>query len=343
MVILEQHPTVVEYRRISKSSTKHRTGSAVDAHWLKQLVLDSGADDVGLIEIYRPGMESYRDEVIELFPEAKTIVSLVGRLNPDNIRCVSRSTADTEFMQGFNNVNAICRRVSMRLLNKGIRSLSPSSGFTMDMESWPGKIGSLSHKPIAVEAGLGAIGHSRLVLHPRFGSFVVLGTILIDIEITEYDKPLDFNPCLECKLCVAVCPVGAIAKDGGFDFLACITHNYRYRLGGFSDWVENIVASNSSSEYRNKVSDLETVSMWQSLSYGVSSKSSYCMAACPAGTENVGRYIDDRKAFIRTVVKPLQQRKENIYVVADSDAAAHVSKHYPHKAVKRVSNGIRLD
>jgi len=342
MVILEQHPTVIEYRRMLKSPARRRTDSPLDARWLKQLILDSGADDAGLIEIDRPGMEAYRDEVTGLFPEAKTIVSLVGQLNPDKIRCVSRGTADTEFMQGFNSVNAVCRRVSMRLLNEGIRSLSPSSGFPMDMESWPGKIWSLSHKPIAVEAGLGAIGHSRLVLHPRYGSFVVLGTILIDAEITEYDKPLDFNPCLECKLCVAVCPVGAIAKDGNFDFLACITHNYRYRLGGFSDWVENIVASNSGSEYREKVSDLETVSMWQSLSYGVSNKSSYCMAACPAGTENVGRYIDDRKAFVRTVVKPLQQRQENIYVVADSDAETHVSKHYPNKTVKRVSNGIRL-
>ena len=342
-MILEQHPTVIEYRRILKSPARHQTGSPIDARWLKQLVLDSGADDVGLIEIDRPGMETYRDEVTGLFPETKTIVSLVGRLNPGNIRCVSRGTADTEFMQGFSSVNAVCRRVSMRLLDEGIRSLAPSGGFPMDMESWPGKIWSLSHKPIAVEAGLGMIGHSRLVLHPRYGSFVILGTILLDVEATEYDKPLDFNPCLECKLCVGVCPVGAIAKDGSFDFLSCITHNYRYRLGGFSDWVENIAASNSGSEYRKKVSDTETVSMWQSLSNGVSNKSSYCMAVCPAGTENVGRYIDDRKAFVRLVVKPLQQRQENIYVVAGSDAEAHVAKHYPHKTLKRVSNGIRLD
>ena len=106
MVILEQHPTVIEYRRMLKSPASRRTDSPLDARWLKQLVLDAGADDVGLIEIDRPGMEAYRDEVTGLFPEAKTIVSLVGRLNPDNIRCVSRGTADTEFMQALPPVSS---------------------------------------------------------------------------------------------------------------------------------------------------------------------------------------------------------------------------------------------
>ena len=189
---------------------------------------------------------------------------------------------------------------------------------------------------------MGHMGRSRLVLHPRFGSFVALGTILIDAEATEYDRPLEFNPCIECNLCAAVCPVGAVGKDGSFDFFGCITHNYRNRLGGFSDWVESIAGSQSVSEYREKVSDPETVSMWQSLCCGISNKSSYCVAVCPAGTENIGRYLDDHKAYVQSVVKPLQQTEETVYVGPDSEAEAHVSRHYPHKKIKRVSHGIRL-
>ena len=37
----------------------------------------------------------------------------------------------------------------------------------------------------------------------------------------SYGQPLDYNPCLECKLCVAACPVGAISKEGEFNFSAC--------------------------------------------------------------------------------------------------------------------------
>jgi epoxyqueuosine reductase QueG len=71
------------------------------------------------------------------------------------------------------------------------------------------------------------MGIHRNVIHPRFGNFVVLGTVATQAEVAEYSAPIDFNPCLECKLCVAACPVGAIADDGSFDFFACYTHNYR--------------------------------------------------------------------------------------------------------------------
>ena len=49
----------------------------------------------------------------------------------------------------------------------------------------------------------------------------------IDAEATAYGQPIDYNPCLECKLCVAACPVGAISPDGDFQFSNCLTHNYR--------------------------------------------------------------------------------------------------------------------
>ena len=62
----------------------------------------------------------------------------------------------------------------------------------------------------------------------------------------KYDKPLDYDPCVGCQLCVVVCPVGAIDVKKGLDFNACMTHNYRDFMGGFEDWVENIVESNVS-------------------------------------------------------------------------------------------------
>ena len=84
-------------------------------------------------------------------------------------------------------------------------------GFPMEMDRYPGKAWVVSHKPIAVAAGLGRMGIHRNVIHPKFGNFILLGTILTDAEVTEESRPIDYNPCLECKLCVAACPVGAIA------------------------------------------------------------------------------------------------------------------------------------
>jgi epoxyqueuosine reductase QueG len=71
------------------------------------------------------------------------------------------------------------------------------------------------------------MGIHRNVIHPKFGNFILLGTVLAAAPISSYGERLDYSPCLECKLCVAACPVGAIKKDGDFDFVACSVH----RLG----------------------------------------------------------------------------------------------------------------
>ncbi len=219
----------------------------------------------------------------------------------------------------------------------------PASSFPMDLYLWPGKMWPVSHKTVAEAAGMGLMGRHRVLIHPRFGSFVALGTILMDGEVTAYDSPIDFNPCIECGLCTAVCPVGAISKDGQFSFVNCMTHNYRDRLGGFTDWVERLAGSGSAVDYRKKVSDRETVSMWQSLCCGISNKSSYCLAVCPAGEDLIGLYLEDRKGYIASVVRPLQERQETVFVVPGSDAEAHVPRHFPQKTIKRVGNGLRPD
>ena len=155
----------------------------------------------------------------------------------------------------------------------------------------------------------------------------------------EYAQPIDYNPCLECKLCVAACPVGAIAPDGHFNFSACYTHNYREFMGGFTDWVEQVADSKDAPDYRQRVADPETASMWQSLSFGANYKAAYCMAVCPAGEDVIGPFLTDRKGFLEEVVDPLQEKAETVYVVPGSDAEEHVARRFPHKDTKRVSNG----
>lgn len=198
----------------------------------------------------------------------------------------------------------------------------------------------VSHKPVAVAAGLGMMGIHRNVIHPKFGNFILLGTVLIGAEATEYDRPINYNPCLSCKLCVAACPVGAIAPDGRFDMAACYTHNYREFMGGFGDWAEHVADARSGKELRGKVTRQETVSTWQSLAFGPNYKAAYCLSACPAGEDVIGPFQADRVGFLNEVVKPLQQKMETIYVVPKSDAEDHVRKRFPHKQVKQVRGSL---
>jgi len=184
------------------------------------------------------------------------------------------------------------------------------------------------------------MGIHRNVIHPRFGNFILLGTVVMEAAVTEYQRPLDYNPCLECKLCVAACPVGAIGSDGAFNFAACFTHNYREFYGGFINWVEQIVESKSARDYRNRISNPESASMWQSLSFGANYKSAYCMAVCPAGEDVIAPFLTDRTAFLKDVVRPLQEKEETVYVVGKSDAEDYVSRRFPKKHTKCVGNSL---
>ena len=153
-------------------------------------------------------------------------------------------------------------------------------------------------------------------------------------------QPLDYNPCLSCKLCVAACPTGAISPDGAFNFQACYTHNYREFMGGFGDWVETVTDAHSAKDYRRKVTDSETVSMWQSLSFGANYKAAYCLSVCPAGEDVIGPFLADRVGFNKAIVEPLRAKQETIYVAQNSDAETYVPRHFPHKTIKRVAAGL---
>ena len=185
------------------------------------------------------------------------------------------------------------------------------------------------------------MGIHRNVIHEKFGNFILLGTILLDAEVSGTSQPINYNPCLECKLCVAACPVGAISPEGDFNFSACYTHNYREFMGGFTDWVEQVADSRDARDYRSRISDAESASMWQSLSYGANYKAAYCLAVCPAGEDVIGPFLTDRKAHLKEVVRPLLEKEETIYVNKNSDAEDHVAKRFPHKRIKYVGNTLR--
>lgn len=340
---IASHPTVIRLSQRPSAEPAHGPGDTLDATWLRRLAQEAGADDVGFVAIDRPELDEQRADILQVFPQTKALISFVCRMNRAPIRSTARSIANLEFHRVGDDVDEVSHRIVAALERHGIAALNPSVGFPMEAARFPGKTWVVAHKPVAVAAGLGQIGIHRNVIHPVFGNFILLGTVLVGAPIAEASRPIDYNPCLECKLCVAACPVGAIGADGAFDFAACFTHNYREFMGGFSDWVEQVADSKDAHDYRRRFTDGETASMWQSLATGPNYKAAYCMAACPAGEDVIAPFLADRPGFLKEVVRPLQEKVEPVYVVPDSDAELHVRKRFPHKQVRQVSSGIRVN
>lgn len=330
----------IHINQLSLSTESNWT--VLEAAWLRRLCLEAGADDVGFVELERLSLADERPHVERAFPRTRSLISIVLRMNRDNIRNPARSVANNEFHHTTDETSGVARKIVAALERAGVRAMCPPAGFPMEADRWmTERMWVISHKPVAVAAGLGHMGIHRNVIHPKFGNFISLGTILLGAEVSEYGRELEFNPCLTCKLCVAACPVGAIGADGHFNFSACYTHNYREFMSGFADWVETIADSRGGLEYRRRVKDRETVSMWQSLAFGPNYKAAYCLAVCPAGEDVIGFYKQSKKDYTAEVVRPLQKKVETLYVISGSDAEAHARKRFPHKNVRLVRGSLR--
>jgi len=334
---------MLETASIETSEADEPARDALTAKELLALARECGADDAGLVSIDDPALAGERRHVLSAFPATRMLLALVARMHREPVRSAARSVANLEFHSTGREVDEVARRIVGRLEAKGVRALNPAMAFPMEMEKFPQRGWVVSHKRVAEAAGLGKMGIHRNLIHPKFGSFILLGTVLIGEEVVgPASQPLDFDPCIACKLCVAACPVGALKPDGYFDFSACLTHNYQQFMGGFVNFVEDIASSRSLRDYRSKQSYAETVTRWQSLSYGPNYNAAYCLAVCPAGEDVIGPYLADKRGHLKEIVDPLMQKRETVYVAKGADAADHVRKRFPHKTIRWVRPGARV-
>jgi epoxyqueuosine reductase len=74
----------------------------------------------------------------------------------------------------------------------------------------------------AVRAGIGFYGKNTMLITRRFGSWVVLGTLVTDVEI-EPTPPLELD-CGSCRLCIDACPTGALDEPGVLDSGKCLSY-----------------------------------------------------------------------------------------------------------------------
>ena len=292
----------------------------VPAEEIRNICLEAGADDAGFVDVDREALASERKYIHSVYPAARSIISIIKVMNRENIQTPSRYITNDEYHNVSDEFAAISRTILRRLNGMGIRGLVPPKGWPMDLTRWPGRIWDISHKIMAVEAGMGKMGLNRLVLHPRYGAFVQLQSILIDAELDAYGRPLEEDPCIHCNLCASVCPTGAITKGEPFDFFGCSTHTYRDNMMGFQNWIDAIITAKDYPEYRTRFDDRETAFMWQSLMFRMSYRCSYCVSVCPAGEDVKPLYLSDKKAFVKQILDPLRQRVEPVYVKAGSKA-----------------------
>ena len=73
----------------------------------------------------------------------------------------------------------------------------------------------------AARSGVGFYGKNTMLITPRHGSWVVLGTLVTDVEL-EPTAALATD-CGSCTLCIDACPTGALDEPGTLDANRCLS------------------------------------------------------------------------------------------------------------------------
>ncbi|HWZ99254.1 MAG TPA: tRNA epoxyqueuosine(34) reductase QueG [Candidatus Dormibacteraeota bacterium] len=87
--------------------------------------------------------------------------------------------------------------------------------------------GPVQERILAKHAGLGWIGKNTLLLDQRMGSWLFLGTILTDLELTPTVESKEFLPpdlCGTCTRCIDACPTDALVDPYVMDARRCIAY-----------------------------------------------------------------------------------------------------------------------
>lgn len=80
----------------------------------------------------------------------------------------------------------------------------------------------LVDRAAAVRAGVGWWGKNTMVLSPRAGPWMLLGSIVTDAEL-EPTPPM-VRDCGTCDACLPACPTGALVAPGILDARLCLAH-----------------------------------------------------------------------------------------------------------------------
>ena len=161
-----------------------------------------------------------------LFTPKSAIVCLfpyyVEHKDPSNL---SRYTWATDY-------HLVINEYLKKLIEK-LQIMNTDAQFSIHCDTSP-----LADRYMAYLAGLGFYGKNNCFISPKWGSYVVIGTILTTLEL-EPDTPLT-QSCMECNRCITAC-LGQCLGHDEFKFDTCKSY-LTQKKGELTSEEEHIIA-----------------------------------------------------------------------------------------------------
>jgi epoxyqueuosine reductase len=171
-------------------------GYAADMDWMKERAAE-------------------RLDVTQLLPGAKTVVVFANNYYRDDAEAEDSPIA--RYARGRDYHSTL--RDRMKAFRKAVQNAYPGIGTYGSVDSGP-----LMEKVWAARSGLGYVGRNGCFITERFGSWVLLATVILDAEVDSYGDGPTADRCGPCRKCLVSCPTGALVGHGRVDARACLSY-----------------------------------------------------------------------------------------------------------------------
>jgi len=153
----------------------------------------------------------------KIVPNAKSIILVTlnyyqPHLNSGQEGRIARYAWGRDYHKIFKN--------KLKKLDQFIKKSFPKAQTRFFADSGP-----LLERAYATESNLGYIGKNTMLITPKFGSWVLIGEIIVDQKL-DYDKfnQSEHGICGTCTRCITVCPTKALKNDYSIDANLCISY-----------------------------------------------------------------------------------------------------------------------
>jgi len=151
----------------------------------------------------------------KLVSGTRSVISVIMSYNTDHKQTDHTAPVISKYAYGKDYHKVIRKRLK-KLLAYIQNEIQPANGRVF-VDSAP-----VLDRAWAEKAGLGWIGKNANLISTKFGSFVFIGSVFIDLELA-YDSPTS-DMCGGCTKCIAACPTQAIIRPKVIDSKRCISY-----------------------------------------------------------------------------------------------------------------------
>jgi epoxyqueuosine reductase len=218
----------------------------------KDLVLNAGAIDVGIVttETLEGGPPS--TDLSYVLRGARSAVVFALPLDPEKIeRFLKKEDFSGHCLDNVRtntHASGIALELARFLEMKGHAAHPVESNFVYRKDTPRGLLDEkppISHRYLAVRAGIAHFGLSGNVIRKKEGAAIILGSVVTDARLMPTEPlPAEENYCDECRLCQSACASGLMHSDekttitlGGVEFSYARRQSYNrcdYVCGGFT-------------------------------------------------------------------------------------------------------------